>query len=195
MSYIISPLTYIYNQSLAQGIFLDRLKYAIIKPILKNGNKDEPSNYRPISLLPAFSKILERVIYNRLYEHIDNNNILDNNQYGLRSNSSTEKASFIFVDEILKTINNKHYVGGIFCDLHKAFDRVSHDILMKKLDFYGLTGKFGTLIKSYLTGRYQRVTLGGNSSSNSSSWAEVKFGVPQCSILGPLFLVYINDIT
>jgi hypothetical protein len=105
MPYIISPLTYICNQSLAEGIFPDRLK-AIIKPIFKNGNKEEPSNYRPISLLPAFSKILERVIYNRLYEHIDNSNILDNNQYGFRPNSSTEKASFKFVNEILKAINN-----------------------------------------------------------------------------------------
>jgi hypothetical protein len=77
MPYIISPLTYVCNQSLAQGIFPDSLKYAIVKPIFKNGNKDELSNYRPISLLPAFSKILERVIYNRLYEHIDTNNILD----------------------------------------------------------------------------------------------------------------------
>jgi hypothetical protein len=106
MPYIISPLTYICSQSLAQGIFLDRLKYAIIKPIFRNGNKDESSNYRPISLFPAFSKIVERVIYNRLYEHIDNNNILDNNQYGFRPNESAEKASFKFVDEILKAINN-----------------------------------------------------------------------------------------
>jgi hypothetical protein len=126
-----------------------------------------------------------------LYEHIDNN-ILDNNQYGFRPNSSTEKAFFKFVDEILKAINNKQYVGGICCDLHKAFDCVSHDIFMKKLDFYGTTGKFGALIKSYLTGRYQRVTLGENSSSNtSSSWAKVKFGVLQGSILGPLFFPHI----
>jgi hypothetical protein len=104
MPYIISPLTYICNQALAQGIFLDRSKYAIIKPILKNCNKDEPSNYRSISLLPAFSKILERVMCNRLYEDIDNNNILDNSQYGFRPNSSTEKASFKFVNEILKAI-------------------------------------------------------------------------------------------
>jgi hypothetical protein len=178
MPYIISPLTYICNQSLGQGIFPDRLKYTIVKPIFKNGNKDELSNYRTISL-SAFSMILERVIYNRLYEHIDNNNILYSNQYGFKSNSSTEKASFKLVDEVLKAINYKQYVGGIFCDLHKAFDCVSHDILIKKLDFYGITGKLGTVIKSYLTGRYQRVILGENSSNNcSSSWAEVKSSVP-----------------
>jgi hypothetical protein len=91
-------------------------------------------------------------------------------------------------------MNNKHLVGGIFCDLQKAFDCVSHDILIKKLEFYGITGKFGALIKSYFKGRYQRVNLDTN--SFSSRWEEIKSGVPQGSILGPLFfLLYINDIT
>jgi hypothetical protein len=82
MPYIISPLTYVCNESLARGIFPDRLKFAVIKLILKNGDKCEPSNYRPISLLLSFSKVFERLIYNRLFEHININNILDNNQYG-----------------------------------------------------------------------------------------------------------------
>jgi hypothetical protein len=93
--------------------------------------------YGQISLLSTFSKVLEKVIYNKLYEHIDRNHILDDNQYGSRPNSSTEKASFKLIEEILKAINNKQFVVGIFCDLHKAFDCVSHDILIKKLEFYG----------------------------------------------------------
>jgi hypothetical protein len=120
---------------------------------------------------------------------------LDNNQYGFKPNSSTEKASFKLVEEILGAMNNKQFVGGIFCDLHKAFDHVNRDILIKKLEFYGITGKFGALIKSYLTGRYQRVTLDANSSNNSlSNWAEIKFGVPQSSILGPLYFPLVHKL-
>jgi hypothetical protein len=154
MPYIISPLTYICNASLAQGIFPDRLKYAVVKPIFKAGDKYKPINYRPLSLLSSISNLFESLIYNRLYERIQHNNILDENQFGFQSNSSTEKASFKLTDEILKSMNNRHPVGGIFCDLQKAFDCVSHDLLIKKAEFYAVTGKFGALIKSYLTGTY-----------------------------------------
>jgi hypothetical protein len=90
--------TYIRNESLAPEIFPDRLKFAVVKPIFKTGNKHEPCNYRPISLLSTFSKVFERLI---LYKHIKRNNILDNNQYGFRRNSSTEKAHFKLIEEIL----------------------------------------------------------------------------------------------
>ena len=102
MPYIISPLTYICNRSLAQGIFPDRLKFAVVKPIYKNGDRYDPANYRPVSLSSSFSKVFERLIFNRLYEHININNILDINQYGFQPNSSTEKVSYKLIDEILK---------------------------------------------------------------------------------------------
>jgi phosphopentomutase len=114
----------------------------VVKLIYKNGDRYDPASYRPMSLLSSFSKVFERLIFNRLYEHININNILDINQYGFRPNSSTEKVSYKLIDKILKSMNNKHLVGGIFCNLQKAFDCVSHDILIKKLEFYGITGKF-----------------------------------------------------
>jgi hypothetical protein len=133
-----------------------------------------------------------------LYEHINQKNILDEKQFGFWPDSSTEIASFKLVDEILKSMNKKYTTGGIFCDLQKAFDCVNHDILIKKAEFYGITGQFGDLIKSYLKGRFQTVNLDTNNSANCSSsrWAKVLEGVPRGSILGLLFfLLFINVVT
>ena len=109
--------------------------------------------------------------------------------------SAIEKATFSLINSILTAMNNNLIVGGIFCDLQKAFDCVNYKILLDKPEFYGIEGKFKTLIESYLTGRYQRVALGNITDSNNYSKSEViKYGVPQGSILGPLFFpFYIND--
>jgi len=177
------------------GTFPTRLKYAIVKPLLKKGDKENTANYRPISLLTSFSKVLEKIIYERLLKHIETNNILAIEQFGFRTSSSTEKASYKLIDDILNALNNRMTVGGIFCDLQKAFDCVNHDILLTKLEFYGITGITHKLIKSYLKGRYQRVVLNNHSSRSCSKWGEITHGVPQGSILRPLlFLLYINDL-
>jgi hypothetical protein len=146
--------------------------------------------------LPAFSKIFEKDIYKRLFDHLKNNAIVNEHQYGFRSEVSTENSSHIILNEILAAMNSKQMVGGIFCDLHKAFDCINHVVLLQKLKFYGVTGKFYNLVKSYLDGRYQNVMLSHNSSIEST-WKKVKQGIPQGSNWGPIFfpLIYINDLS
>jgi len=112
--FIIFPFISICNKMLVQGIYPERLKFSLIKPIYKSGDKYSPSNYRPISLLPVFSKIFEKVIYKRLFDHLNSNVILNKHQFGFRSKVSTENASYILLNEILTALNNKQMVGGYF---------------------------------------------------------------------------------
>ena len=107
-------------------------------------------------------------------------------QYGFRSKVSTESASYILLNEILTALNNKQMVGGIFCDLHKAFDGINHAVLLEKMKFYGVSGKFYNLVRSYLDGRYQKVILSHNNGIEST-WEKIKQGVPQGSIWDPFF--------
>jgi hypothetical protein len=144
-------------------------------------------DYRPISLLTSFSKVFEKIIYDRLLQHITVNNILVEEQFGFRTFSSTDKASYKLIDEVLNALNNRMMVGDIVCYLQKAFDCVNHNILLTKLEFYGITGIAYKLIKSYFEGRYDRVVLNNNSYSD---WSEIKHGVPQGSILGPPAFFY-----
>lgn len=153
------------------------------------------TNYQPISSLTSFSKVFEKIIYERLLQHIEINNFLVEEQFRFRPSASTDKASYRLTEEILNALNNRTMVGGIFCDLQKAFDCVNHNILLTKLEFYGTTRTSLKLIKSYPEGRYQRVILNYNSPDFCSNWGAIKHDVPQVSILGPLlFLLHINDL-
>ena len=173
------------------------MKFSIIKPIYKKGDKMNPTNYRPLSLLTSFSKVFEKALYTRLTDHLNTNKLLVAKQYGFRKGGATEGAIFKLTNEILNALNNKTLAGSIFCDLEKAFNSVNHDILLSKLPYYGIRGKAKLLLQSYLHNRYQRVEI-TNWYSNThtvSKWTQITCGVPQGSILGLLlFLVYINDL-
>ena len=188
-------MTIIINQSLETGIFPDALKIAKVKPLFKKGDNCCLNNYRPISLLPTISKIFERVMYNiQLYTYFNANNLLSEQQYGFRSQHSTELACVKLVDYIYKNMDNIRDVkipASIFLDLSKAFDTLNIDILLCKLKYYGIDGTSLNLIKSYLTNRFQYVQF----ENSESGLREIKTGIPQGSILGPLFFsVFINDL-
>jgi hypothetical protein len=147
--YIFSSLTYLCNKILQTGIFPGRLKFSEVKPHYKNGDKAKISNYRPISLLPTFYKVIENIICKRLYSYLNMNNILVKEQFGFRKESSTEMATYNLLNNILTALYKKKYVGSLFCNLQKALDSVNHKVLLEKM-FYGISGTGIKLMTSYL---------------------------------------------
>ena len=188
---IVKPLVHIFNRSLATGIVPSQFKVAKVIPIFKSGDKFSFNNYRPISILPAISKILEKLVYKRIHDFITRHNILTPDQFGFRPKHSTYMAINKLYDLISTSLDRKSYTVGIFLDLSKAFDTLDHQILLNKLNHYGIRGVANFWIKSYLDNRKQFVVFNDHQSPTSV----IKCGVPQGSILGPLlFLLYINDL-
>ena len=191
---IAKPLTIIINQSLKTGVFPDALKIAKVKPLYKKGDNFCLNNYRPISLLPTISKIFERVMFTQLYSYLNANNLLSEQQYGFRSQHSTELACVKLVDYITTEMDNIKKIKtptAIYLDLSKAFDTLNFNILLNKLQYYGINGISLSLIRNYLTNRFQYVQF----ENSESDLLEIKTGIPQGSILGPLFFsIMINDL-
>ena len=184
----ISPiLLHLFNRAFYEGIFPDILKIAKIIHVYKKCDRLKPENYRPISVLPQFSKNFEKLIKNRLLEFLNKFNILSNCQYGFRKHTSTADV----IESVSEYLEHLNKCAILSIDLRKAFDTLDHDILLKKLYIYGIRGTSFDLFKSYLSNRMQYIIHNGIMSSLNN----IQCGVPQGSVLGPiLFLLYINDL-
>ncbi len=188
---ISTPLAYIFNKSLKEGVFPESMKTAKVPPVYKSKDKKLFVNYRPVSLLPVISKVLEKIVHKRLYSFLTKKLLLYDSQFGFRNNHSTIDAILEFVGKVIKGFERGEYTLAVFLDLSKAFDSLEHSTLLEKLYNFGIRGIAHDWFKSYLQNRKMYVKY----NNNSSETQEVNFGVPQGSVLGPLlYIMLTNDL-
>ena len=191
---IAEPLSNLFNKSLRDGIFPTSWKLANVKPIFKNkGSPSDISNYRPISLLSCLSKILERLVFKRIYEHLMNHNLLTDKQSGYRPKHSTQLQLMFLTHNLYKTLDKGHDFTAIYLDISRYFDKIWHKGLLHKCQHeFGLTGNLQKWLSSYLSDRKQRVKIG----DSYSTVLKTNAGCPQGSVLGPLLaILYLNDLS
>ena len=192
VAHIISePLATIFNASLKGGVFPERLKIARITPVHKKGDKQDCNNYRPIAVLPAISKVLEKIILTRLYCHLQQHLLLSEQQFAYQPKKGTSDAMKLLTRTVCGALEERLYCKTQMCDLSHAFDSMPHALLLDKMERYGVRGVGRSLIASYLSNRLQQVRINGE----SSGFREVLVGVPQGSLLGgALFIIFMNDL-